>query len=678
MGKRIGHCLLAALLLLMAGLSTVTAAPVADIEAQQTDQLVTIAGHTADDDPDRVPLIVFDEAGQAIFFQDVIGKGSSFQLQFIPPETAEEGTATAVLYSGLAVSTDFRLTNTAEEIREKISVTFSITGYQGEEIVPKEKWSIKKGSSVFSLLEYVAEETGIEYEIVDEDGDGEDVYIKSIDGLAEFDKGAGSGWIYKVNGEGPQAPVDRYELDDGDHVELIYTSDYGETEIGGNAGSGSANLAKSDLVTVDKAFGRLTFADSNKQIESVIRSLLFDLASEGATEQQKYVADVGRFLQAAYERAATISVSAEEDSDQPKQVEIRARAVKERIAQQKELRPIMEEILASSALYKHFLDQLHPAFAVALPDRGDRDSYQISIETEAWQTLAEENMQVAITRGDFRMGLLPDRAHADTIPDTNTFIGFYDDQEQTAMVDTIQQQGKDSVYPLTRAYRILSSPEGFLRYRLQLPLTSASGPDEWPTLYFKQDKQANWAAAPDYVTLSGQWGHTVTDGSGEMMLLASPHSYQDVLAAPAQLSWAKEPILALTAVGIATGETPERYGMQTKVSKTEFTRMLSRLSGPALTGQTESDPKELSRMEAAVLLAQAAGMKAANQVSPYSDLGGVTPDAAAAISFCAEKGWLHGRSAGRFDPFGGVTRAEAAVIIYRFWQDASKSEEVGR
>ena len=271
MWKRIGS-LLAALLLVTISITIFTpvglAASDAVIEAKQTENTITITGKTAEDDPDRVALIVFDEGGQAVYFQDVEGGGSSFRIDFEPPETAASGDATAILYSGMTVSTVFKLKANVEPVAEKIKVTFSITGFQGEEIVEKKEWSVKRGATVFSLLEYVAEETDLEYEVVDLDRDGRDVYIKSIDGLAEFDKGAASGWVYRVNGEGPQAPADRYVLKGGDKVEFLYTSDLGGTEIGGNPGTSAPRSVQSDLLTVDKAFGRLIFADTNEKIET--------------------------------------------------------------------------------------------------------------------------------------------------------------------------------------------------------------------------------------------------------------------------------------------------------------------------------------------------------------------------------------------------------------------------
>lgn len=49
------------------------------------------------------------------------------------------------------------------------------------------------------------------------------IYVRSIDGLAEFDHGSMSGWTYYVNGIMPDVSCASYEIHEGDVVEWIYT-----------------------------------------------------------------------------------------------------------------------------------------------------------------------------------------------------------------------------------------------------------------------------------------------------------------------------------------------------------------------------------------------------------------------------------------------------------------------
>ena len=49
-------------------------------------------------------------------------------------------------------------------------------------------------------------------------------YVSSINGLAEMDHGANSGWVYAVNGVEPNTACSNYELSDGDVVTWTYVN----------------------------------------------------------------------------------------------------------------------------------------------------------------------------------------------------------------------------------------------------------------------------------------------------------------------------------------------------------------------------------------------------------------------------------------------------------------------
>lgn len=53
-------------------------------------------------------------------------------------------------------------------------------------------------------------------------GNGE--YVRSINGLAEFAVGPGSGWMFSVNGNVPMVPCGSYVLGDGDYVRWYYVT----------------------------------------------------------------------------------------------------------------------------------------------------------------------------------------------------------------------------------------------------------------------------------------------------------------------------------------------------------------------------------------------------------------------------------------------------------------------
>ena len=56
---------------------------------------------------------------------------------------------------------------------------------------------------------------------------GSSYYVSAINGLAEFDCGSGSGWMYSVNGVYPNMSCGKYVLSDGDEIVWVYTCDLG-------------------------------------------------------------------------------------------------------------------------------------------------------------------------------------------------------------------------------------------------------------------------------------------------------------------------------------------------------------------------------------------------------------------------------------------------------------------
>lgn len=102
---------------------------------------------------------------------------------------------------------------------EEISVTFSIDGSraQGYDVrLARTRIQLAEGASVYDALVASGADIG-----------GNATYVSSIDGLAEFACGNGSGWMYSVNGAYPNKSCGDYVLHDGDVVVWVYTCDLG-------------------------------------------------------------------------------------------------------------------------------------------------------------------------------------------------------------------------------------------------------------------------------------------------------------------------------------------------------------------------------------------------------------------------------------------------------------------
>ena len=107
----------------------------------------------------------------------------------------------------------------------------------GGVILSKTTVTFYEGESVFDVLQRVCKEQGIHME-AEWTPIYNSAYVEGIHNLYEFDCGALSGWMYKVNGWYPNYGSSRYQLKDGDVVEWRFTCDLGNDIGGGYAVGG--------------------------------------------------------------------------------------------------------------------------------------------------------------------------------------------------------------------------------------------------------------------------------------------------------------------------------------------------------------------------------------------------------------------------------------------------------
>ncbi len=111
--------------------------------------------------------------------------------------------------------------NSNSTTSNKITVTMSIDGSragdQDSASTAARKISVKRGSNVYDVL--VASGVSIQ---------GDSTYVRSISGLAEFQCGGGSGWMYSVDGVFPNVSCGKYQLKGGERIVWAYTLNLGE------------------------------------------------------------------------------------------------------------------------------------------------------------------------------------------------------------------------------------------------------------------------------------------------------------------------------------------------------------------------------------------------------------------------------------------------------------------
>ena len=93
------------------------------------------------------------------------------------------------------------------------------------------------------------------------------VYIRSVDGLGEFDNGPNSGWMYTQNGTHPEVGVSARYVSDGDRIVLHYTDDYTYEEGGVNYGQEIVDNGTTPAAEVDaliEKIGTVTYTEDCK------------------------------------------------------------------------------------------------------------------------------------------------------------------------------------------------------------------------------------------------------------------------------------------------------------------------------------------------------------------------------------------------------------------------------
>lgn len=91
--------------------------------------------------------------------------------------------------------------------------------------------TVKKGSTVFDVLQKVTKENKIQLEY-NYTPAYKNYYIEGIGNLYEFDGGELSGWMYSVNGEFPGYGCSSYTVKEGDEIRWMYTCNLGK-DVGG-------------------------------------------------------------------------------------------------------------------------------------------------------------------------------------------------------------------------------------------------------------------------------------------------------------------------------------------------------------------------------------------------------------------------------------------------------------
>lgn len=106
--------------------------------------------------------------------------------------------------------------NASQSLGE-IELSIDTTSIEGGEVTTKQVVA-DEGDTVIDVLE----KSGIE-SVIEDSSYG--AYVFSIEGLAQGDHGAMSGWLYSVNGQPGEEAADKYEVKKGDTITWNYSTE---------------------------------------------------------------------------------------------------------------------------------------------------------------------------------------------------------------------------------------------------------------------------------------------------------------------------------------------------------------------------------------------------------------------------------------------------------------------
>src|SRR5699024_11280875 len=92
--------------------------------------------------------------------------------------------------------------------------------------LPPTKMEITEEETVLDALIRITKQNKIQMDY--RGGQGATAYVQGMGNVYEFDRGQGSGWMFRINGVFPDRGAGVIPLCDGDTVEWLYTNNLGK------------------------------------------------------------------------------------------------------------------------------------------------------------------------------------------------------------------------------------------------------------------------------------------------------------------------------------------------------------------------------------------------------------------------------------------------------------------
>ena len=145
------------------------------------------------------------------------------------------------------------------------------------------EYSVSNGSNVWDVLKKCLDEHNLSY------SNPTGNYVSSVNGLAEFDNGKNSGWMYTLNGKYPLNGVSQQKVKDGDKIIFHYTDDYTLEDTGFSPDpEPDDNERVAEVEKKIDAIGDVTYTEASKAKIDAARAAYNDLTVSERKDVDNY------------------------------------------------------------------------------------------------------------------------------------------------------------------------------------------------------------------------------------------------------------------------------------------------------------------------------------------------------------------------------------------------------
>ena len=486
----------------------------------------------------------------------------------------------------------------------QLKASLSVKGLNGSTILSAASSDFESGDTVLDFTKMVLTENDISY-------DASSGYMAAIDGLAEFDNGVQSGWMYKVNGNFPDYGADSVNVEDGDNIVWVYTSNMG-TDVGDNS-SASGNIQDGGPLENAKKI----LEDSDSTLDEIVDAFnaLMEEEGEDAADTLLLLAE------AAIEKSGQVSLQM--DEGEPADMDA------------SDLEDLAEAAVDKASDLSDEFDDEGIALDKALESRvvikveGDGDLASVEFEAGALGGAFDEGLDevdVVTPWAEIALG-------ADT-------LGAEDmDKEVVVEVRPVDESNLPEGADVPNGATVIdmnlfvqgekvSNFKGTMKVSIPFEYDGDNGGAI--TVYWLKDDGSLVPVGGAYNEESGMIVFE-TNHFSKYFVDESEVAFEDMELA----AWAEDQVSAMAGKGFINGRGPGRFDPSNDIIRAEFAAIVTRM------------------------LSLTASNDYTAEFADVSDADWFSGSVAAA----SEAGLMNGKGGGMFDPDGKITRQEQAVVL---------------